>query len=460
MRLLEFRTRVGHALAARRIAPALLASWFLLGCHPQSTAPTILPLDPCCSLVIAEPIGTGFGSNDLLVSQRRGDPALDQWTRLQSQAGAFQASFRGFGFGTTLEDLKAVDVPLAQGGHEVHILAVIFSQVNVANFGFDLAEIVQGSNGAWGPFRRMGALVPSGMSGGPLGSDLGRSASFQRISAAVVSGVLSACAVEEKGQIERNRLVNGQWQGWTDVERATSGKTGIIPDGQFTDVGQFADVGCASVFDPASGADQLHVCGVTTDGKLWQSRETSPGILAPFVDVQAGAGKVGEFSKVDCAGNKSQLHLVGITRDGRAWHTILIPSGAWRPFQNVFDQAQSNGLFSTFSGNFADVAIGFCNDGVPPSGASDVSQLDAVFTSIAPAGNDQIWLTIRAVNPVRWNGLLAAQNWKPLKDISSLVERPSDAQNVKDTLARGFARGAAPRSFWRGFSVGARPFAP
>ena len=431
-------------------------SCFLWGCPPQPTAPTNLSLDPCCALVIAEPVGAGFGSDDLLVSQRRGDPALDQWTQFQRQAGAFQASFRGFGFGTTLQDLKAVDVPLAQGGHEVHILAVIFSMMNVANFGFDLAEIVQGSNGVWGPFRRMDALVPSGMSGGPLGSDLGRSASFQRISSAVVSGVLNACAVEDKGQIERNRLVNSQWEGWTDVERATSGKTGIIPDGQFTDVGQFVDVGCASVFDPASGAEQLHVCGVTADGKLWQSRETSPGMFAPFVDVQAGAGKVGDFTKVDCAGNKSQFHLVGITKDGRAWHTILIPSGAWRPFQNVFDQAQSNGLLSTFSGNFADLAIGFCNDGVPPNAPSDVSQLDVVFTSLAPAGNDQIWLTIRAINPVRWNGMLAAQNWKPLKDISSLVERPSDAQNVKDTLARGAASG----TFWKGFSVGARPFAP
>lgn len=438
---------------------ALFGSLLLLstlwGCTPTgNTTVSTLPFNPCCALTIAEPVGGGFGSDNLLVSQRRGDPDQTQWSQLAGQPGAFQASFRGFGFGTTLQDIKVVDLPLVNGAHEVHLLAVIFSMMNVANFGWDLAEIIQDSTGNWGSFTPMSALVPAGLQGGPIGSDLGRTANFQRISAAVVGGVLNACAVEDRGQIEVNRLINGRWEGWTDVERATSGKTGIIPDGQFTDVGQFVDVGCASVMAPAGGTEQLHICGVTADGKLWHSIETSPFMFTQFGNVQDVIGKVGDFTRVDCVGNQSQLHLVGVAKDGRGWHTMRIPSGAWQQFENVFDQAGSGGIISSFSGPFGDVAIGFCNDYVTPDDGRDVSQLNTVFTSKPPVASN-LWFTIRAANLVRWRGSLAPQHWRPLQDISSLIERPADVQNQQ-----GNRTNDPDSPNWNGFSIGSRPFSP
>jgi hypothetical protein len=406
---------------------------------------------------MAEPVSGGFGASNLLVSTRRGDPSLNQWTQLAGQPGRFQASFRGFGFGTQLQDIKAIDVPLVNGAHEVHILAVIFSSMDVVHFGWDLGEIVQDNMGNWGTgFAPLNALVPAGLSGGPLGSDLGRTASFRRISAAVVGGVLNACAVEDKGQIELNRRVNGAWRGWTDAERAMSGKTGIIPDGQFNDVGKFVDVGCASVLNPATGMEEMHICGVTDDGKLWHAIETAPFVFTSFADVQNAISQVGQFIRVDCAGNGSQLQLVGVTKDGRAWHTIRVPSGAWQPFENVADQANSNGLLNTFTGSFGDVAIGYCNDGVPPSNTSDVSQLNVVFTSPTPvAGGGGIIFTIRAANTIHWNGALTAQHWRPLQDISTMIEGPSDVTNIANRQALD------PGSpSWDSFSIGRRPFSP
>jgi hypothetical protein len=354
-----------------------------------------------------------------------------------------------------VRDVKVIDLPGTNGAHEVHVLAAVFSQMNVSNFGWDLAELTQDSTGAWSAPVRISALVPAGKPGGPLGTDLGRSANFQRISAAVIGGVLNACAVEDQGQIEVNRRINGAWEGWTDVERDTSGKSGIIPDGQFTDVGQFVDVGCASVLNPSTGSEELHVCGVTADGKLWHTTETSPFIFTQFENVQDAIGKVGDFIKVDCAANQSQLHLVGITKDGRAWHTERIPSGAWAQFENVSDQAGSGGILSSFSGSFGEVAIGFCNDYIPPNGSQDVAQLNVVFTN-PPQVPQNIWFTIRADNPVQWNAV-TLQKWRPLQDLFPVVQSPIVLNTQQLTQTQD-----PKANSWDGFSVGVGtlPFSP
>ena len=217
-----------------------------------------------------------------------------------------------------------------------------------------------------------------------MGTDIGRAGRFSRVSGASVAGKLHVCAVETTGQIERTIFdpATNRFEGWTDIELRVG------------ETGRFIDVACASVFNPATNVEELHVCGVTDDGRLWHSRELPFRTFSGFGDVEGVAGEGGEFTRVDCAGNASQLHLVGITTYGVAWHTVR-GAASWRPFENVHDS-----LYPSKPAIYSDVAIGFCNWEVPPDGQRDVSQLNVVLIE---RNNNSIWHTIRAANPVQWS---------------------------------------------------------
>jgi hypothetical protein len=308
-----------------------------------------------------------------------------------------------------------------------------------------VSDMIQDADGLWRSPRTLDNTVPSGQTGGPLGTDRGRGGIFERVSAATVEGKIHICAVEADGQIERNIFDPANagpdpFDGWTDIEM----KLG-------SDRGRFVDVACASVVNPATTLEELHICGVTNDGGLWHSVESPSRTFTVFGDVKGVSGDVGQFNRVDCAGNKSQLHLVGVTRNAvKAWHTIRIPT-AWSPFANVLDQATGGPT----AGYFLDVAVGFCNDGVPPSGNSDVSQLNVVLTgpptqisgpSPRPSG---IWHTIRSTNPVQWTPQANATNWRPMQDLSPILNHTVSSPDPTSD----------PRT-WKGYSVGFRPMRP
>jgi hypothetical protein len=89
------------------------------------------------------------------------------------------------------------------------------------------------------------------------------------------------------------------------------------------------------------------------EGSLWHLRErrsllTGQLSRSPYVDVSRRAGQVGGFIDASCSttsNNSTDLHLCGITLDGRLWHTLrlldwyfpifLIQS--WTPFREVHD---------------------------------------------------------------------------------------------------------------------------
>jgi hypothetical protein len=105
------------------------------------------------------------------------------------------------------------------------------------------------------------------------------------------------------------------WGFWTDVESQAGGNRG-----------PFVDVSCASVRNPTTGSDDLHVCALSrsTTGRLWHTIGTGPltangfSTWTPLVNVGQAAGLPWALH-VDCAGNRGQLHLAVATGPGAAW---------------------------------------------------------------------------------------------------------------------------------------------
>ncbi len=130
------------------------------------------------------------------------------------------------------------------------------------------------------------------------------------------------------------RYSNGGWQPFLgDVE------------GQSGERGTFINTDCAGTFG------SLHVCGVTSDGRLWHTIRYNNSSWQPFFgDIEGQTGNVGSFRKVACAGAGSNLHVCGITADGRIWHTIRFGNGSWQPFFGDIEGQTGE------SGTFQDVA--------------------------------------------------------------------------------------------------------
>jgi uncharacterized protein YigE (DUF2233 family) len=136
---------------------------------------------------------------------------------------------------------------------------------------------------------------------------------------------------------------------------------------QFLDVeaeagerGRFVDVSCASSFN------RLHVCAITDDGRLWHSiREGDP--WSQFADVEVEAGERGRFVDVSCAfqynpnipPEMQQLHVCAITDDGRLWHSIR-QGDPWSQFADVEGEAGERGRFVKVSCFYEE------NSNIPP----------------------------------------------------------------------------------------------
>jgi hypothetical protein len=88
----------------------------------------------------------------------------------------------------------------------------------------------------------------------------------------------------------------------------------------------------------------LQVIGATTDGRLWHTlRFEEPGkgpLWQRFVDVKRqAASDVGDVVDVDCAREpvpqevEGNLHVVGVTGEGRLWYTVRsAATDNWQPF--------------------------------------------------------------------------------------------------------------------------------
>jgi hypothetical protein len=101
-------------------------------------------------------------------------------------------------------------------------------------------------------------------------------------------------------------------------------------------------------YDTSVQADSqgLHVCGTTTDGRLWHTiRRSSNGSWFPFGDIESQTGDRGAFNHVSCALIHGELHVCGTNTEGRLWHTVRRSDGGWFSFGDIESQTGDRGSF-------------------------------------------------------------------------------------------------------------------
>jgi hypothetical protein len=108
---------------------------------------------------------------------------------------------------------------------------------------------------------------------------------------------------------------------------------------------------------------ELHICGITNDGKLWHTSrdlDDATASWSPWQEVETTEENApGPFVRVDCASlaginpnlHFEDLHVLGVTGDGKLWHTSLVTEDLWQPFEDLTARIGGNG------GGFQDVGV-------------------------------------------------------------------------------------------------------
>lgn len=248
---------------------------------------------------------------------------------------------------------------------------------------------------------------------------------FERISLARVNDELHVCGITKNygsstmntgilahtvrvfdPRLDAGGFERAQFSNWEDVAALATGS------------GSFVDVGCAGVKNPSTNNEELHVCSVGDDGRLWHCVRTSPTLWTHLTNVagQAGTAAVGSngpFSSVDCAADGNLLHVVAVGQDGSLWYTIRGVNG-WRPFENVVNAPPPVNPFSR-PGHVYDVAVGLWNNGVP------AGQWQLIILALGGPGS--AFYTIRSSQQVTWQPPLTGEGpqppstWKPWTDL-------------------------------------------
>jgi hypothetical protein len=344
-----------------------------------------------------------------------------------------------------------------EGGNELHRVDAIFQDVQpripgtTARAG-DLVYSHERFTGEWlagGALGRPdpptgpgpGVIIPAGrVFNGP-----DNPSGFLLVSVASVRDELHVCAIGWNRRLyhvyrQKTDPFHNNWSQWTDIEFRAGER------------GRFIEVGCAGVYNPATGMQDLHLCGVTGDGHIWHA--VGSGTLSnlgfsnwsPLADVGGVIGERGNFFDVDCAGNRGQLHLVALTAspeegdaDRRVWHTIRNPGGGWAPPTDVLAAAGIPADARPFTPS--GVAIGFCNAGVRP-GPSDFSQLNVAISgrTETPAPSiGRVIYTIRSTNSIEWRPGSSPSLWKPAIDLLAETHAPTPRSvGVRSVAERPF----------------------
>ena len=72
------------------------------------------------------------------------------------------------------------------------------------------------------------------------------------------------------------------------------------------------------------------------DGRIWHAVRRADGSWIGFGDVKTAAGQYpGVFTSVACAGIGQDLHVCGVSSDGRIWHAVRRADGSWIGFGDV-----------------------------------------------------------------------------------------------------------------------------
>ncbi|MGW5666758.1 hypothetical protein [Micromonospora sp. NPDC003776] len=310
-------------------------------------------------------------------------------------------------------------------------------------------------------WRKADGTQPAGVDG--LSVNVNPTPSFERISTTMVDRRLHICGVAYggawgDGANNGDIVVNAReedpdlhysatyqfLQAWHYVESVAGHR-------------DFVDVACATVFNPATATEDLHLFGVTRDGHLLRTVHTGP-ITGPISGSSKGkwrgwwedmkvvwGGGLGKVVRVDATSryHRDQLAVVAVTDDGRAWYTGTSNSGTWTTPRDIV--AGVNAVTAPISQviNVDDVAIAFCDANVPHRVGSESDwELNIVLRS---SDKKQLLHTVLAGVSTQWATVGPGSSpslWKPFVDLL-------DAAMYTDLSGR---------KYLSGFAVGEQPY--
>lgn len=440
----------------RHLVGAAVGAMIVTGCGPSPPQPPPVQSQPCCRILLAYSRGT------TREAVRIGPEPQGTWSSIRDILGP------AFPLPTSPQPpLISLTIDVAHAaviGSPLYAAARQAHELYASNSG-SLLYRHQDGNGQFGGLVTLPQMV-SVPGNGPLGSSSQKSASFYRVSATPAGQDLDVCVVgsptDVAGDETKWSLYHARRMGLPpeqpEVDRwAAGGNTGNIWDDiGLSGAGQaghrgFRDVGCASVTDPATGAEQLNVCAVTMDGRLVWSARAADGSYSSFIDVgkQLGVGN-GSFARVSCVGRDNILYLAAtwgqksgsdaFTEDEpTAKLTFHTPNG-WLPFVDV-RTAASTPLSDLKP--IRDVAIGFCNAGV----TDDPRQLQ--LNIVLLRANNEVTTTVFTQGPQEWSPLQPASQWMPRETLNErLRPEPVSPLSIYAT------------NIYKGISVAEQPFLP
>ena len=152
--------------------------------------------------------------------------------------------------------------------------------------------------------------------------------SFSSISCEIGKlGELHVCGITDDGKLwYTNHFFDPPWLPFTNVSAITKNAPKALKDVSIAEVS-----GTLHVFVQAGG--NLWHTTRSTDPPYWQST---------FDDIKQQASNPGTFDAISCTAigtdHSSELHVCGLTNDGKLWHTFLSSASTspkWQPFEDL-----------------------------------------------------------------------------------------------------------------------------